>query len=428
MAAVYAGTHRNGKHGAIKILHLELSLDAEARSRFLQEGYAANRVGHPGAVSVLDDDVAEDGAVFLVMELLDGRTVDSIANERPGKRLEPAEALSALDQLLDVLAAAHDKGIVHRDLKPENLFLTRQGALKVLDFGLARVRELRPNGHMTRMGDPMGTPAFMPPEQALGNWSQVDARSDLWAVGATFFALLTGRLVHQAATLKEFMLAAMTMPAAPIRSVLPSVPKQVAAILDKALAFDPKDRWQDARTMQRAVREARCAMGAPVPGPRGSRPESEMPSHPDAFAASVALQPPPEGAPRRTPRGLLPVVFGVAGAAALAVLLGIVATRSPSNVVVDHPSSAAQAAPSAPAPLAAEVAKPAPMEASGAAAPTQPSEIPSAQPAPPVAPTAPAAPSAVSAAPQRAGTPGSEGSRKSAPRSAQTSTLFDKWN
>src|SRR3954466_8488496 len=85
MAAVYAATHRNGKRGAVKLLHLQLSLDAEARSRFLQEGYVANRVDHPGTVSVLDDDVTEDGSVFLVMELLEGRTVDALAEERGGR-------------------------------------------------------------------------------------------------------------------------------------------------------------------------------------------------------------------------------------------------------------------------------------------------------------------------------------------------------
>src|SRR3954468_5534820 len=139
MAAVYEGTHRNGKRGAIKMLHLELSADGEARARFLQEGYMANKVGHPGAVSVLDDDTEEDVSVFLVMELLRGRSVGDLAESRPGERLRVGESLRLIDQMLDVLIAAHGQGIVHRDLKPENLFLTDDGTLKVLDFGLARV-------------------------------------------------------------------------------------------------------------------------------------------------------------------------------------------------------------------------------------------------------------------------------------------------
>src|SRR5689334_18131878 len=116
MAAVYEGTHRNGKRGAIKMLHLELSVDPEARARFLREGYVANNVGHPGAVSVLDDDVADDGSVFVVMELLEGKTIEALAEQRPTGRLGISEAFRLIEQLLDTLAAAHDKGIVHRDL------------------------------------------------------------------------------------------------------------------------------------------------------------------------------------------------------------------------------------------------------------------------------------------------------------------------
>src|SRR5215470_12305286 len=94
MASVYAATHRNGKRGAVKMLHLELSLHEAARARFLREGYVANAVGHPGAVSVLDDDVAEDGSVFLVMELLDGETLEAIAEARHERRLEVGEVLA----------------------------------------------------------------------------------------------------------------------------------------------------------------------------------------------------------------------------------------------------------------------------------------------------------------------------------------------
>ena len=133
MAAVYAATHRNKKRAAIKMLHAELSLDSVMKERFLREGYAANSVGQRGAVEVDDDDVTEDGCAFIVMELLDGETLDT-RWERKDQRLPPQEVLSLMDQLLETLAAAHAKGIVHRDIKPENLFLTRDGVVKVLDF------------------------------------------------------------------------------------------------------------------------------------------------------------------------------------------------------------------------------------------------------------------------------------------------------
>lgn len=122
MAAVYAARHRNGNRVAVKVLHRELSVDGNIRQRFLREGYVANAVEHAGVVRVLDDDTAADGSVFLVMELLEGETLE--ARLRRKGVLDAADVLSLTDQLLDVLAAAHGRGILHRDIKPENLFLT----------------------------------------------------------------------------------------------------------------------------------------------------------------------------------------------------------------------------------------------------------------------------------------------------------------
>src|SRR6185312_7505302 len=209
MAAVYAATHvNNGRRAAVKLLHTELGANTEVRTRFLREGYLANKVDHPGTVAILDDAVGEDGSVFLVMELLDGETVED-RRERTGV-LPAHEVLSLADRLLDVLAVAHGKGIVHRDIKPENVFLTRDGQVKVLDFGIARMRELQATRLTLTSAGAIGTPAFMPPEQARGRWDDVGPRSDLWAVGATMFTLVSGRLVHHAETVNELMLAAMT--------------------------------------------------------------------------------------------------------------------------------------------------------------------------------------------------------------------------
>jgi serine/threonine protein kinase len=255
MAAVYAATHRNGSRVAIKMLHPELSMNPEVRSRFLREGYVVNSVGHDGAVHVIDDDTAEDGSLFLVTELLDGETLED-RRVRFGGQLSEDEVLSLTDQLLDVLVAAHVKGIVHRDIKPENVFLTRTGVVKVLDFGIARLRELSSASTATRSGASMGTPAYMPPEQARGLWDQVDARSDLWAVGATMFHLLTGKLLHEGRTANEVLLEAMTKPAASIAQVAPKVTPAVSHLVDKALAFERENRWLDARRMQEALRRA----------------------------------------------------------------------------------------------------------------------------------------------------------------------------
>ena len=197
-AAVYGATHRNGKRAAIKILHAHCAADPELVARFVREGYLANKINHPGVVSVLDDDTSEDGSVYLVMELLEGRSF-----ERHGRGivapLTVSEALQVAYDLLDILVSAHVIGLVHRDIKPANLFLTSEGQLKILDFGIARLSESFSEG-VTQTGMLMGTPAYMPPEQARGRWQDVDARSDLWAVGVTLASLMTGKRPRTADT------------------------------------------------------------------------------------------------------------------------------------------------------------------------------------------------------------------------------------
>ncbi len=275
MASVYAATHRNQARVAIKLLHPEVALDADVTARFLREGYVANKVAHAGAVTVLDDDVSEDQAPFLVMELLSGQTLDNLLSLEP-HGIAAAEVLPLLDQLLDVLAAAHDKGIVHRDLKPENLFLTDEGRLKVLDFGIARLRELSSHSpSATQAGSVLGTPAFMAPEQALGRWLEVDGRTDIWAVGATAFTLLTGRFVHEAETIQEQLVLSATRPARRVREVNANVPERLANVLDCALAFERAHRFANARAMRSALRIAAevapLGAGVPVsPRPAGS--------------------------------------------------------------------------------------------------------------------------------------------------------------
>lgn len=265
MATVYAATHaRNKDRVAVKVLHPEIAVDKALRERFLREGYAANSVGHPGTVRVIDDDVADDGSTFLVMDLLEGETLDA-RWERNGHRLGVAEVAALTIDLLDVLSAAHAKGITHRDLKPENLFLTNDGRLKILDFGVARLREASPT--RTKSGAVFGTPAYMPPEQALGRVKEVDALSDLWAVGATAFTLLSGRYVHDGQTAEEMLINAATKHAPPVRAFAPDVPGEVATVVDRALRYEKKDRWQSAREMRYALERASLAATAVPLGP-----------------------------------------------------------------------------------------------------------------------------------------------------------------
>jgi serine/threonine protein kinase len=258
MAVVYAATHRNQKRVAIKMLHPELSLHAEVRKRFLREGYVANSVKHKGAVDVIDDDVDESGAAFIVMEYLEGAPLDAIAEQRGG-RLDPAAAVVVTYELCAVLAAAHDGGIVHRDIKPANIFITTEGELKVLDFGIARLRDSS-SGQATNTGMMLGTPAFMAPEQARGQTNDIGAATDIWAAGATLFNLLSGANVHDADTAQMIMIKAATTPARPIASVLPGVPPAVGSVVDKALQFDKGHRWESAARMRAALREAHVAV------------------------------------------------------------------------------------------------------------------------------------------------------------------------
>ena len=287
MAVVYLATSRLEKRVAIKFLHPELSIDQDCRSRFLLEGVAANTVGHPGAVAVLDDDTAEDGAPFLVMELLDGASLQALVEKR-GTPL-PLEAVLAIAyQVLDVLGAAHPKGVVHRDIKPENLFLTSDGAVKVLDFGIARVRD-HVRARATATGSVFGTPMFMAPEQARGQTREIDAQSDLWAVGATIFTLLTGHYVHDGESAQAVILRAATVPAAPLRSVLPDAPAPVCDLVDRALVDAKASRWASANAMAQAVRQAQTTIFGRVSVP--PRPRELLEDAPDPLAPTVAVVP-----------------------------------------------------------------------------------------------------------------------------------------
>lgn len=256
MGTVYAATHiRNGLGVAVKILRSDVVRDEVARRRFLHEGYAANRVKHPGTVRVLDDGHTEDGSPYLVMERLEGSSLDAVA-DRVGGVIPVAEALRYGLFWLEIVAAAHAQGIIHRDLKPENVFICNDGSLKVLDFGLARMREYESKARLTVQGIPMGTPAFMPPEQALAHWDRVDATSDVYSIGASLFNLMSGRLVHEGATVPEIMVLTSTRRAAPVRSVAPQIPQPVAQVLDRALSYEQAARYASAAEMLHALRAA----------------------------------------------------------------------------------------------------------------------------------------------------------------------------
>jgi serine/threonine-protein kinase len=269
MGAVYAATHRNGRKAAIKILHARFAADRDVRKRFMREGYVANKIDHPGAVAILDDDVLSDGSPFLVMELLDGESL-SVRLRRTGGEMDRADVLAVAGQVLEVLAIAHDNGIVHRDIKPGNVFVTRTGHVKLLDFGLARIRDGVTSGVPTLEGVVMGTAAYMPPEQARGRQELVDRRSDIFSLGAVLFRALTGRRIHERETAFDMTVAAAMTSAPSLGQMLPNAGQALVMAVDRALAFEQADRWPTARAMFTALRaaydELRMVPPAQAPG------------------------------------------------------------------------------------------------------------------------------------------------------------------
>ena len=263
MAAVFAATHRNGSRVALKVLHPHVAHDQDVRARFLREGYVANRIPHAGIVRIADDDDDDDGrTVFLVMELLEGVTLQRTLDVLGGK-LPLDEAIRCTLAILDVLATAHDLGIVHRDIKPENIFICPGGHIKVLDFGIARVAEL---ATATTAGNIMGTPAYMAPEQAAGRNREIDARTDIWAVGALLFRMLAGREVHESPNAMVQIVFAATQPAQPLLTTGAQVAPEVAAIVDRALQTDRAARWQTARELANALSAVRPRAPASASG------------------------------------------------------------------------------------------------------------------------------------------------------------------
>jgi serine/threonine-protein kinase len=260
-STVYEAIHRNGRRAAVKVLRPGLAADHRGRTRFLRESSLANRVDHPGVISVIDEDVTPDGMVFLVMELLVGETLEQRWT-RLGRRVPVGDAVAIAAEIMEPLVAVHRVGIIHRDLKPSNVFLSTQG-LKLLDFGVARLREISADeSAITRSGSMLGTPAFMAPEQARGHWDEVDARTDIWAASAILFALLTGRFVHDGETPNELLIASATQAPVSLARFAADVPAALVALVDRGLLRDKQLRWPDAASILAELR----ALQKLVPG------------------------------------------------------------------------------------------------------------------------------------------------------------------
>jgi serine/threonine protein kinase len=256
-----------GRTVAVKIIHPHLLADENSALRFMTEARAASQLNHPNSVSVFDFGRTDDGQPYLVMEFLRGKDLARIAYEEgplPFPRI-----VDVLRQVLAALSEAHDLGIVHRDLKPENVILEqlRRGGdfVKVVDFGLAKLKADTQSPSVTSPGIVCGTPDYMAPEQGRGD--AIDGRSDLYSVGVILFQLLTGRLPYEADSPTQVVMMHLTLPVPDPRQVAPerTIPEPLVNILFRAMSKDSRDRYQDASEFSEALRQALAVIESQPP-------------------------------------------------------------------------------------------------------------------------------------------------------------------
>ena len=285
MGEVYrARDARLGREVAVKVLPELTAGSPEALARFEREAQAVAALSHPNILAI--HDFGRDGGVaYCVMELLEG---ESLRERLGASAIPPRKALDYAQQIARGLAAAHDRGIVHRDLKPDNVFLTRDGLVKILDFGLARPAGETassgsgPQASLTASGTVVGTPGYMSPEQIRGK--PVDQRSDLFALGAILYEMLTGQRAFQRGNAVETMMAVLQDD--PLLSAGRGVPAELSDIVTHCLEKTPEDRFQSARDFAFALQVGEREPSSPKAAVSGSG-AGAAPAH----EASIAVLP-----------------------------------------------------------------------------------------------------------------------------------------
>jgi serine/threonine-protein kinase len=243
---------RLGRKVALKLLPAEFTQDRERVQRFTLEARAASALNHQNIITIYEIGQTDD-AHYIATEYVEGETLRTHLKDAPQKRLAPAEAVELAIQLATGLAAAHEAGIIHRDIKPENVMLRRDGLVKVLDFGLAKLTEQQISEVVeeaatdaqvkTRSGVVLGTASYMSPEQARG--LEVDARSDLFSLGAVFYEMVAGHAPFRGATLTDILLAVIDKEPPP----LTAVPAELQRIIGKALRKERAERYQTSQEL-----------------------------------------------------------------------------------------------------------------------------------------------------------------------------------
>ncbi|WP_439329253.1 protein kinase domain-containing protein, partial [Corallococcus praedator] len=306
MGSVYLGEHVSiGSRVAVKVLHEHLARYPELVQRFHAEARAVNLIGHENIVSIFDLNAAAPRP-YLIMEYLEGAPLSAWV----GTPLSAGAVVPVLAQVCDALHAAHARGIVHRDLKPDNIFLVKRGRgmpfVKVLDFGIAKLVDA--SMPETMAGIIVGTPEYMAPEQSLSR--RLDGRADLYAVGVIAYQLLTGRLPFPDEGLTAQLVAHQTRQPPPPRSICPTVPAALEAVVLRTLAKTPEERFANALALRAALEQA---MVVRTPSPRAAAPQGPRP------ASSV-----PPGAPQGPPGARGTPALAPAGASSGGTLLSSV--------------------------------------------------------------------------------------------------------
>ncbi|MBX7193490.1 MAG: serine/threonine protein kinase [Sandaracinaceae bacterium] len=298
---------------AVKMLHASFAADPELMARFRREAIAATTIGHPHIVEVLDMGRADDGAAYMALELLEGRDWAHVLEESGPQPL--GRTVHILVQVLDGLAAAHDKGIVHRDLKAENVFLITRGDdpdfVKIVDFGISKIVEQGGGKDvvLTRTGAAMGTPVAMSPEQFQGK-KDVDHRSDLWAIGVMLYRALTARWPFTGETYAMLAVNVMTEQPTALEELRPDLPASIGAIALRLLEKDRSRRFASAREVRAALepflsnRDPVPASAPPLVSTRiGIETPSELALAATGFALSPPSPPPPPSGSSATTTG-----------------------------------------------------------------------------------------------------------------------------
>ncbi len=301
MGSVYEAEHLEMERKvALKILHAQLAKDPGVVRRFRNEARASATLGHPGIAQAFDFGRTDDGAPFIAMELLRGPDLGEVIEDEGPMPFERAVAIT--DQIADALGAAHDAGIVHRDVKPENVLLLAGDVVKVLDFGISKLTDGQ-SSVATRTGTFLGSPSYMSPEQ-VKDASRADARTDIYALGAVLYAMLSGRPMFSHSSLPMLIVAITNDPPPPLESLRADTPASLVALIERMTDKDAAARPQ---TMA-AVREELAALG-PLDGSAPTRP----PPRPEPVTDAAPVDELPVSRPP------IVAIAAVAGAIVLAV-------------------------------------------------------------------------------------------------------------